>query len=221
MRWQSGDRPCVSAQDMVVEPHREFNQMLVTICVLEEDRAFDKGGDTNSTYQYFYKRRCARGGKHVAYRSKAAVARRPGTLECPRCNPQAMFYRRKRGRCKPVGEDEFRLHELLDDKFPDLAWSIQDRIRGWRGGAVDVSIFFPMQRWLAIQVDGPTHRRSLMSGRSDQASIDARFCEAATRAGWSVLRLNTEHSNYEWEIALNTALDACAQPNNPPQVFHG
>jgi hypothetical protein len=121
-----------------------------------------------------------------------------------------------------MGRDEFRLFELLDTMFPNLVWSAQDHVSGWRGGAVDVCVYFPLERWLTIQVDGPTHRDACMSDRplERQQEIDDKFGAAAVAAGWSVMRLNTDHSNGAWVEALGRAVAACRDAGNSPQIFY-
>ena len=203
---------------MAVQQHAQLNVQLVADGYLEPNHALEHVADSTSKFQYFWHRQC---GQHVAYRSKAAVRARPACLECPRCNPTSPFYTTRRGRAKVVGDDEFRLYALLDTKFPGLHWSMQDRVPTWAGGAVDVCIYFPLQRWMSVQVDGMTHARACMSDRNaeTQAAIDSKFVATAIREGYAVLRLDTDLSNSAWEAALQEAIDACMAPGAPAEQY--
>lgn len=200
------------------QPHEQLNQWLVSTGRLPPTAGFGNIGNTNSKYKYFYVRQC---GAHVAYRTKAAVTLRPGTLECPCCDPNSTFYYSTRGRCKTVGQGEDRLWSMLDRSQPKLWWSAQDRVPGWTKGLVDACVYAPLERMLAIQVDGPTHHRACMSGKTleQQAAIDKRFCDSVNDKGWSVLRLDTRHSDSQWDQALKAAINACQNAAAPPQVF--
>ena len=212
-----------------MRPHDEFNERLVREGRLKRSEEYGSHSVTNSTLQYFFYRQC---GKHVAYRSRSAVDKRPGTLECPQCNRESRFYYRKRGMAKAFGKDEWRLLDMLDREFQDLVWSAQDHVAWKQGpqgvgrnvwpGAVDVCVYFPVHRYLAIQVDGLTHAERCMPGRPAlvQGETDGTFVEMGTRAGWNVLRLNHKHSDNSWRVALQDALKASQDPQQEPQGFY-
>lgn len=154
-------------------------------------------------------------GRHVLYRTKAALLANPACLQCPTCN--GVWVYNKCGRAVPVGVAEERLWHLLD-KQVGLVWSLQDRIKGWKGG-IDAVAYFPLQCWLCIQVDGPTHGRKCMSDRRDQPIKDGDFNAIALGLGMSVLRLDELHSEGSWEAALTDALGQCSMPNPVPGVY--
>jgi len=170
----------------------------------------------NSTHKFMFKRRCNR---HHAYRTKAAVVRRPDTLMCPACHPDGCKIFRVCGLLRPVGKDEARLWRILDSLFPGDVWSVQDMVRGWRG-RVDACMYFPWKTWVAIQVDGITHGKRFMPGRGHQLEVDAKFNDVAMTTGMSVVRLDTDHTDSAWGEALQRARDACRDHASPPQVFH-
>lgn len=203
---------------MEIEADTELNHQLIDRGLL--DRHEEKIGKNDSTRKVFYKREC---GCHRALRSKAAVKRNAQTLECPICNTNAKILKSKRGRCVVVGEGEVRLWELLDKQ--GWTWSLHDRIRGWLG-VVDACVYFPLQQFLAIQVDGKTHNDKPMSdiSKEKQAMTDRRFNSSAItptppRAGMCVLRLDPQHSQRAWELALHTAVQACNSSNPPCVMF--
>lgn len=180
--------------------------------------SWDRCGDKSTRLQWFYKRAC---GRHMAYRSKGAVARNLSTLQCPVCNPRGNMIFGRRGRARVVSPDEERLWKLLHELFgSNLHWSVQDRIKGWHG-AVDVCLYYPLRCWLCVQVDGMTHRgKRCMSDRDEQRQLatDARFDAAALAQGRSVLRLDSKHGRASWRRALGQAVVACMS-GGPAQVF--
>lgn len=163
-------------------------------------------GNTNTKHKFFVWRRC---GKHVLYRTKGAITLKPGSLECPVCSGIQVY--KKAGRnIRPVGVAECRLWKMLENKFPGCVWSLQDRVGNWKGG-VDACVYFPLAHFLAIQVDGVTHGRKLMSDKKNQAAKDDEFGQVAKRAGYRVLRLDEVHGDEVWEAALERAITACAE----------
>jgi len=146
----------------------------------------------------------------MAYRTKAAVTNNPDTLLCPLCDPRGIGIYHACGLAVPVGRDEARLWNMLESEFPGGAWSVQDRIRGeremWRG-RVDACLYFPLQRWLVVQVDGMTHSKKCMSHKPQpfQLSKDADFNCIALAAQFSVLRLDTDLPDGVWRAALQAA----------------
>lgn len=174
-------------------------------------------GDTawhNRKYKFFWRRRC---GRHVVYRTKAAVRKNPAGPECPLCNSAGIAVYKRCGRARPVGKLEPRLWKMLDHKH-DLTWSLHDRIEGWNGG-VDACVHLGTARQLCIQVDGMTHKTKCMSDKKNQPSIDALFNSVATGAGYSVLRLDEDHSEGSWQAALDEALSACMDTGAPAGLF--
>jgi hypothetical protein len=197
----------------------ELNRQLIQRGLL--DLHEDKANPDDSISKFFYEREY---GRHRALRSKAAVKRNPDTLQCPLCNPNAIILTQERGRSVVVGQGEKRLWRLLDEG--EWIWSSHDRIKGWRG-AVDACVYFPLQQFLAIQVDGMTHNAKPMSdiSREQQQMNDERFNSAAVKpqpegAGMCVLRLDPQHSEAAWRHALHTAVNAC-NSGIPPCVMSG
>jgi hypothetical protein len=170
----------------------------------------------NCKYKFFFKRGC---GRHVAYRTLAAVRRRAANMRCPVCYPDAPYNTKKCGRARVVGKEEARLWEMLDRRS-DLAWSAQDRIKGWRG-RIDACVYFPLQRWLTIQVDGETHSTNPMKDRgvAEQLAKDARFGEEARQQGRCVLRLDARHSAAAWEAALQQAIASCSTAGSDAELI--
>lgn len=182
---------------------------------------------SNSVHNFFHLRTC---NTHVAYRTRAAVRRNPRTLGCPLCSLEDReHFWRMVGRSRLVGKGELRLWQILHIILPPRAWSVQDRIRGWNG-TIDACVYFPLQRWLCIQVDGITHSSRPMRGKPDSLITHARFEHAALHPdpddsrpppyrAYNVLRLPEKDSDAAWESAIIRAVRACMQPGAPAQVF--
>lgn len=196
------------------EEHQEFNERLKARGILPSNATWVGTAWHNRKYKFFWRRRC---GKHVVYRTKAAVRKNPACLSCPLCDSAGIGVYKKCGRATPVGKLEPRLWRMLDHKS-GLAWSLHDRIEGWKGG-VDACVHLGTARRLCIQVDGMTHKKKCMSDKRNQPAIDARFNSVATAAGYSVLRLEEDHSECSWQAALDEALSACRDTGAPARVM--
>lgn len=145
------------------------------------------------------------------------MKKNPGCLQCPLCHAAGYKVYKKCGMARPVGKGEKRLWDMLDHK-QGLAWSLQDRIEGWKGG-VDACVHLGCARRLCIQVDGVTHKKKCMSTRKNQPCIDARFDQSALAADYNVLRVDEDHSQGSWLAALDQALAACSSSGGCAQVF--
>lgn len=204
---------------MEAHPDSTLSAKLVERGVLKAGVQWTRISPKDTVHKWLYKRAC---GRHYAYRTKGAVTKNPATLVCPLCHPRGLGVIKKCGRAKTVSQDELRLWRLLQLKFDaaGVVWSMQDRIKGWKG-SIDVCLYFPLKRWLCIQVDGVTHwGKGCMSDRPEasQQRTDAAFDEVALRMGRSVLRLDLRHGGPRWAHALGRAVVACMK-DDPPSVL--
>lgn len=193
----------------------EFNNMLRAVGRLPVGVVWGDTSWNNREHRFFVWRRC---GRHPLYRTKAALAGNPASLDCPQCDPRGIGVYKRCGITRTVGDAEVRLWGMLERR-PGLVWSLQDGcVKNWKG-RIDACVYFPLHRWLCIQVDGMTHNKKMISTRKHQPAVDERFNNMALSQGFSVLRLHEDHTAESWEAALATALQACSAEGAEPRSF--
>lgn len=190
-----------------------INAQLRSRGLLRSRRTWVTISKRDTRHKFFVRRAC---DVHYTYRTRAAVASNPAALQCPVCNRDGTSITDRRGRARVVSPDEEWVWDELDER--GVVWSLQDRVSDW-AGAVDACVYFPLQQWLCIQVDGITHKGKPMSDRRDQLGKDALFDTSAVAAGFSVLRLDTRHNARTWATALDQALAHGSVRGRPPTVF--
>lgn len=153
-------------------------------CVERNRCRFNKGRLVDKKQYYFRASNCTVDPPHLRYITcrTAQGYYRGGGLSCLIC------FKRK-GETPEEGD----VHEVLQDKFPDVEYFPECKVLKGFKGAIDFAV---LRERLLIQIDGVYHFNKplykLRAYGKGQAVVDARCNATALQEGWHMLRIHKD-----------------------------